>query len=370
MIAIARGKVDARPIVGAVVVFLIIGAVVFGIYYFFIAKPAADALTASKLTAIGQVNNLSSIGTTQAISDAATYSAGIQAAGSLVEVDSILVNVNTAIQREQTRKELLDLIATATDGTYYSATGASGKVQAQELDNILQTLASAVNSKATKADLDAYRPEIDSKASLAWRSLLYSELEKLGDNVAMFMNSPVSGGYMTKAEARSYVAGQSWETLRELKFEEFGTVEVPVLDTFQRTPTIKAGSTVNIYVYDIANGIMENLWFNARIRSVIYSQADIAYIAWLLITETTSESFSVDMWETIKAAAAGSSGAAGIDWSGYGADVVEKALEANIGLYSMSVLYMVEVPDEIGRLIAQYEFQMTATKDVILIAKV
>ena len=49
---------------------------------------------------------------------------------------------------------------------------------------------------------------------------------------------------------------------------------------------------------------------------------------------------------------------------------MERALEANIGLFPMSVVYMVEVPDEIGRFIAQYEFQMSATRDVILVAKV
>lgn len=249
MVSTAR-KIDARPIVGAVVVFLIIGLVIFGIYYFLIAKPAADTLSASKLTAMDQINSLVTIGTLHAISNASTYSAMVLNAGSSVEVESILVEVNAATQREQTRKELLDLIATAADGTCYSATSSSGKVEAPSLAELSETLTAEVNSKATKADLDAYRAEIDNKANLTWRDLLNSELDKLGDNVAMFKNSPVSGGYMTNSEARNYIAGLGWEIMRELKFERYGTVEVPALDTFQRTSTVIAGSTVNVYIYD------------------------------------------------------------------------------------------------------------------------
>ncbi|MFH1821740.1 MAG: hypothetical protein ABH852_04790 [Methanobacteriota archaeon] len=361
---------DARPVVGAIVVFLIIGLVAFGVYYFFISKPATDALATSKSIAMSQITSLGAIGTQQAISDTATYSTRVQAASSQVEVDSIVVEVNASILREHTRKELLAIVATATDGTYYSAVGESGKTPASALADLQITLTDAVNSQATKADLDAYRAEIDSKANLTWRNLLNAEISNLGENVAMFKNSPVSGAYMTKTEARNYIAGLGWEAMRQLKFERYGTVEVPVLDTFQRTPTIKAGSMVNIYVFNTENQVMENLWLNARIRNVIYSQSDVAGIVWTLTSLGATQSFSVDIWETIKAVAAGSSDASGVDWSGYGADVMERALEANIGLFPMSVIYMVEVPDEIGRLIVQYEFQMSAARDVILVAKV
>jgi len=34
VITIARREIDARPIIGAVVVFAIIGAAIFGVYYF------------------------------------------------------------------------------------------------------------------------------------------------------------------------------------------------------------------------------------------------------------------------------------------------------------------------------------------------
>lgn len=349
--------------------FLIIGLVAFGIYYFFVAKPSADALEASKLTALGQVNSLVSIGTPSAISKASGFSAEIERAESPVEVEAVLVKVNAAIQVEQTRKDLLNLTNVATDGTYFSATGETGKTATPGLADLLETLIGGINSKDSKADLESYRSEIDGAANLAWRNLLNGELNKLGDNVAMFKGSPVSGAYMTKVEAKSCIATLGWANLREMKFEEHGTVEVPVLDSFQRTPTLTADSSVNIYIYDTTTGTMDNLWLNATVRKVVYSQTDIARISWILTEGVATNSFSTDMWETIKAAAAGSENAENLGWSGYGADVVERALEANIGQYTLQVIYMIEVPDEIGKLIAQCEFQETF-KDVIMVARI
>lgn len=363
-------KIDARPIVGAAVVFLIIGLVAFGIYYFLIAKPAAEELTISKLAAFDRINSLMSIGTEAATLKALDCSSRVKQAGSVDEVQTILVEVNAAIQLEQLRKELLDLVAAAADGAYYSADGGAGKITAPELVEFRETMMAEVNAKVTLAELEACRAKINERATVIWRSLHSAELGKLGDNVAMFSGGAVSGGYLTKAEARSYIAELGWEALQKLKFEEYGTVEVPVLDTFQRTPTLRAETRVNIYVYDVATGAMENLWFNAVVRTVVYSQTDIARIAWILSEGTTTGTYSTDMWEVLKALTAGSEGVENISWQGYGAEVVRRGLEANLGHYPLQVIYVVEVPDEIGRLIAQYEFQESSVKDVILVARV
>lgn len=362
-------KIDARPIVGAAVVFLLMGSAAFGVYYFLITKPAAEELTATKLAAFDRINGLVSVGTEAAVLRALDCSSRVQRANSVAEVQAILVEVNAAIQVEQLRKELLDLVAVAADGSHYSAAGGSGKLAAPELAEFSATMTAEINAKSTLAELEACRAEINERATLVWRSLLAGELNKLGENVALFRDS-VSGGYLSQAEAREYLAGLGWETLQKLKFQDYGTVEVPVLDTFQRTPSLKAGSRVNIYVYDLDTGVMENLWFNAQVRGVIYSQADIARISWVLADGTKTESFSTDIWETLKAIAAGNTAAAGLDWMHYGEDVVERGLEANIGHYPLQVIYLVEVPDEIGRLIAAYEFQETSSKDVILVARV
>lgn len=371
MIVIARREIDVRPIIGAVVIFLIIGSIIFGIYYFAIAKPAADALSLTKDSAVAQINSsLAAIGTSQASTSASSYITQVQAAGSKAEVDLILVNVNTTVQTEQKRKDLLDRIETATNGTYYSATVATGKTQVQDLADLSQTLKTAVNAKQTKSELEAYQSQIDNQATEAWQTLLTGVVNQITDNqVALTRNSPAYGEFMGKENAVVYIGSQNWQTLRELKFEE-ATVRVPVLDTFQRTPTIKAGSTVKVYVYDTVADNMRLMYGNATISNVIYSQSDIATIAWVLTDGVTSQSYSVNMWETLKAAAAGDAEAAAVGWSAYGSDLMDRALTANIGQYTVSVIYVVQVSDTIGEEIAQYEFHESATKDIILIPTV
>lgn len=361
-----------RPIIGAVVVFGIIGAIIFGIYYFAIVKPAVDELEQAKLSALSQINStLAAIGTDQASEAALRYSDEVQAAGSKSEVESILIRVTSTAQLEQKRKELLDKVDTATNGTYYSATGALGTLEVPALATLLEGLKEGINAKETMSQLEAYEAEIDSQATSTWRAHFISLIGNMAENrIAMMRNSPVYGEYISKENALAYIAKETWLTLRKLKFENPNTVEVPVLDTFQRTPTIKPNSIVKIYVYDMATDNMRALWGNATIRSVIYSQTDIATIAWALADGTTSQSYSVNMWETIKAAAAGDPEAAAVAWQDYGIDVMDRARSANLGMYDVSVIYMVEVPDAIGEEITQYELHMTATKDVILVAVV
>ena len=360
--------VDVHAVVGAVVVFTIIGAAVFGVYYFGFARPAAAELEQAKTAAISQVrSSLATIGTSQASAAASNYAAQVQAAGSKTEVDSILVNVNITVQTEQKRNELLVKVDNVANGTYYSATGASGKTQVQALADRSQTLKAGINAKQTKSDLEAYESEINNQATSAWQTLLEGVVNGIADNrVSLTRNSPAYGEFMAKENALAHISGQNWQTLRELKFEE-ATVRVPVLDTFQRTPTIKADSTVKIYVYDTTTGNMRLMFGNGVVKNVIYSQSDIATIAWTLTDGTTSQTYSVNMWETLKAAAAGDAEAAGVGWSTYGSDLMDRALTANIGSYTVQVIYVVEVSNTIGEEIAQYEFHQTTTKDIILI---
>lgn len=373
MITIARREIDVRPIIGAVVVFAIIGAAIFGIYYFLIAKPAAEELEQAKLSALSQINNsLASIGTDQASTATSSYSAQVQAAGSKIDVESISASVTATIQLEQKRKELLDKVDTATNGTYYSAMGTSDTIAVPALATLSQTLILEINAKETISELGEYEAELNSQATSTWRTIHTDIIGSITDNsrIEKWKNSPPSGGYLSKDNALVYVNGETWETLRKLKFKEASTVEVPILDTFQRTPTVTSGSIVNIYVYDLGTDNMDELWTNVKVRNVIYSQSDIATIAWALTDGTASQSYSVNIWETIKAAAAGDPEAAAVAWQNYGVDVMDSARSANIGYYDLSVIYIVEVPDEIGEKIIQYELHMTATKDIILVATI
>jgi len=365
VIIIARREIDFRPIIGAVVVFGIIGAVIFGIYYFGVAKPAAEEFEQAKLSALNQINStLAVIGTDQASDAASRYSAEVQDAGSKSEVNAILVEVASTAQLEQKRKELLDKVATATNGTYFTA------ADVPELAALSQSLKEKINAMTSRSQMEAYEPQIDNQAASTWRTHFTNLIGNFtASKIAMLrMNSLRYGEWMSKDDALAYVAGEIWQTLRKLKFENPSTVEVPVLDTFQRTPTIKPNSTVKIYVYDIATDNMRPIWGNATVGSVIYSQSDIATIEWALTDGATTQSYSVNVWESIKAAAAGDADAAAVAWQDYGVDVMDRARSANIGEYGVSVIYVVEVPDDIGAEITQYELHMTSTKDVILVA--
>ena len=364
MTIIARREIDVRPVIGAVVVFGIIGASILGIYYFLFIRPAAQELEEAKLSAFNQINStLAAIGTDRAIEAASEYTGQVQDASSKSDVNAILVEVVSTAQLEQKHKELLDRVDTATNGTFFTT------ADVPELATLSQSLKEEINNMTTILQLEAYVPQIDNQATLTWRTYFTNSITKMTkDKLAMIRNSPAYGEYMSKEDALTYVAGETWHTLRKLRFDNPSTVEVPVLDTFERTPTIKPDSTVKVYVYDIATDNMRPVWGNATVGSVIYSQTDIATIEWALTDGATTLSYSVNMWETIKAAAAGDGDAAAVAWQDYGVDLMDRARSANIGDYDVSVIYIVEVPDDIGAEIIQYELHMTATKDVILVA--
>ncbi|MFN4132986.1 MAG: hypothetical protein ACK4GQ_01255 [Candidatus Hadarchaeales archaeon] len=356
-------KVDPRAIIGAAVIFLIIGAVIFGAVYFMVLKPAADALESAKLSALSTVNQLSSIGTSKAISDASTYSSSIRSAGSKADVDSILSQVSAAIVREQKRKELLTLAATAANGTFYNAATNS------ELAQLQSTLEGDINSKQTLAELESYQTgEFNTKATNVWRILMNGAINEIsGENVSMTVNSPPYGEFLSKENAISYVNSSDWTTLRKLKFEK-ATVMVPVIDTFKRAPTLKEGSVVKVYAYDRNTENMRLMFLNATVQYVIYSASDVGTISWTSPDGLTS--YSLNVWETLKAAAGGSSSAAAIPLTEYGEKLVTSALGANIGSYDVNVIYVIKVSDTIGEEIYKYEFYQSGTVDVVLIPTV
>lgn len=353
-------KVDTRAIIGAAIIFFIIGSVIFGGVYFLVLKPAADALESAKFSALSTVNQLSSIGTSKAISDAITYSTSIRNAGSKVEVETIHAQVNAAIIREQRRKELLKLADTAANGTFYNATTNTA------LAELKSTLESDINLKQTLEELNSYQAgEFNTKATTTWRSLLTGVINQIeGENVCLTINSPPYGEFLSKDNAISLVNSSDWTTLRKLKFEE-ATVMVPVIDTFRRTPTLKEGSTVKVYVYDRTNDNLRLMFLNATVQYVIYSEGDIGTIAWT--SPDGLASYSLDVWETLKAAAGGSSAAAGIPLTDYGKNLMDRARGANVGSYDVNVLYVIKVSDAIGEEIYQYEFYQSDKMDIVLI---
>lgn len=364
-----RRKIDIRPILGAAVVFLIIGAIVFAALYFAIIKPGADALEASKLSAQNTVSTLSAFGNSVAVSDANTYSTQIQSAGSQSEVSSIVSSVNTAIQREEARNTALEQANLATDGVYFTGTTDTSKTYSSLLDTLRTTMTNDINAKTTKTDIEAY--DINTQATTKWREVMNGVVTALAENRVSFTssNSLPYGRFMTQTEAAEYIGANDWQTLRKVKFEP-ATVEVPVLDTLQRTPSIKEGSNVKVFLYDSTSDNVHTLFDNAVVKYAVYSKADLGSIAWTIADGLVTNTYTLDAWETLKAAAAGDTDAGGISLANFGETVVNNGLAANILDYTVSVVYVIEVSDPIAEQIVLAEFHQTATKDIILVPSV
>lgn len=350
-----------------VVVFSLIGLAIFGSYYLLVARPAGAELEEAKTAAMSSISQtLTSAGTDQALAAASTFSTRIQAAGSKVEVSAIQAEAASVYQRELERKSLLDKITTAVTGVFHST------ADVPALSTLATTLRTEVNAKTTLTDLQNYELSgaIDTQATSVWRSYFTARLESTTEeNVVMKrQDSPIYWEFMSKDNAKARVASSDWSALREMDFEGTVYVLVPITDTFGRTPTIRAGSTVNAYVYDTTTKTMDNLALNATVSSVIYSSSDLATIAWTLADGTTSYSYSTDVWEAIKAATAGDTDAANVSWANYVSDVLTRAQSAGLGRFTASVIYMVRVNEDAGVKILQYELHESATKDVILVA--
>jgi hypothetical protein len=347
---------------------VIIGAIIFGVYYFAVSKPRADELEAAKQSAMSQINsNLASIGTSQASAAALDYAGQVRAADSKSEVSAILVEVTYVAQREQKREELLDEVDTATDGTFYS------------FPELASSLRSEINAKATLGELESYEQAgtIRTQATSKWENLHISVIGGLSENEVVMRrrDSPNYIEYMSRENAillvHSLAQANSWSVLRELKFENTGSYAVPIVDTFQRVPTVKPGSVVDIYVYDYSTDNLSPKVLGTTVQSVIYPKEELGTIAWTLSDGTTSYSYSTNVWEAIKAATAGDSEAASISWANYAGDVIENASSAGLGNFDLQAIYVIKVPGQSdAQELTQYEQYMSSTKDLILVAQI
>lgn len=345
--------------------FTIIGAAIFGVYYFLIYAPAQQRLEDAKVDALGYLDGtLGSIVTSRAETAAAGYRTQIMNADSPEEVAAIRSEITSAFNCESKRADLLAEVELATNGTFYS------------FPDLEESLKSEINAMTTLSELQSYEEsgKIDEQATSRWRSKLTGVIGTLSEDriVMRRRNSPNYVQYMTKEEAiENYIQANSWSVLRELRFEPAGSYEVPILDTFQRAPTVLPGSVVDVYVYDYSTGEMSLKVGGTTVRSVIYPREQLGTISWTFVDGETSYSYSTDVWEAIKAATAGDPEAASIDWERYAKDLMQSALDAGIGDFSLQALYMIEVPArEDAAELMQYEQFMTPAKDIVLLAKI
>lgn len=315
-------------------------------------------LDIARLSATSKINELWAIGTARAIAAATTYSEQLQAASSVEDVQSILEQVNSTIEVEQKRKELLDKASGLVVGLYYSADGRGDTERSDILSVLLQDLQNEINSKSTLSELDSYEASgaMESEATAAWRGLLSDLLSEVIDNVVvMERGSSPSWHILGRGEAERLINESTYQVLRELNFEELSYVELPISDTLNRTLGITAGSRVNVY-RSTGIGGLALLVENAYVSEVVYSEDDLAKIAWSLTENENACNYSTDMWEALKALVSGATSAAGVEWENYGREVIEKALEAGIMDFEVNAIYLVRVPAQATEAVLQYEF--------------
>jgi len=369
VIIISDSGVDVRVAVGALVVFLIIGLVIFGIYYFGFVKPAREDLDRTRTAALSEIDQtLGTIGTSKAQVEASSLRSSVIAAKSKSEINSILGEMSSIAPRESKRKELLDRVDAVVAGTYHSAS------DVEALYNLRESLKSDINKKTTLADLESFEDSgaVDSQATSTWRTYFRTSIEnKVNEFNQVLQRTAAYSLIMPKENALALVDGSSWSTLRGFDFDNPKLVAVPIADTFSRAPDLRPGMVADIFVYDIGTENSSFLFGPAVILDTIYSTEDLSTVSWFYSYDTPAESYaasySVDVWETLKALAAGSAEAAAVDWQSYATDIMERVRSADLGRFEISVMYVVAVPEELGILITQYEQYTNLGKDLILL---
>jgi hypothetical protein len=349
---------DIRVALGAIVFFGILGLVGFTVYHLLVVKPSTDRLESTRNSAISEVKSLfSNLGTQQAISASQDYLSKIGRAKTIGEINSLLAEARAVAMREKKRAELLKKVDEASTGTFHSAS------DVLVLNQKASLLKEQIKTKGSLSELEFMEPSIDQEMTSAWREFFLSRLEGVENSRRVVLVLKGSWLYMAAENARSYIQTKDWRELKDMDLEMSSKVEVTVQDTYARTPKVRPGTLVNIYVYDTSKKQLSLLVGGARVLSAIYPQEVLSSISWTSPHGTTT--YSVDMWETIKAQAAGAS-TPGVSVDNYANKVIDKGIGAGLGMYQLSVLYTVEVPEGAGRLILQYELH-EKDKDIILV---
>lgn len=367
MVFIEKGRIDRATVIGAAVVFGIIGAAIFSVYYFGFVRPARAELEETRNAALKYVDtHLGVIDTSKAISATGEYKSRIRAAETKEEIANIQAEAARKYSLEKRREELLDMVGKVTKGSYHSFPGLEKKLKSE------------VKKKKDLDKLNQYESTIRSEVKSRWIDYHLNTIEDVpGDKVDLRIKNSMSPFdskveyNIPKENARSRVENEeTLQSLQKMKFEKGGSYEVSIRDTFQRVPTIEPGTTVDVGVYDYASEEISIPVTGATVLDVIYPTDVLASVSWSYSDDGVTHTFSTDVWEQIKAGKAGDTDAERI-WTDWAKDVVETARNANLGDYDLEALYVVEIHEQQdAKTLTQIEKYMTDEKDVILIAKI
>lgn len=350
---------DVRPLVGAIVFFAVLGMVFFVLYQFLVIRPQNERLEDRRRLALSELNSLyANVNTPQATTSWSEYISAVSRAKTVSEIDQIMANARMRASIERKRMELLKKIDETMKSIFYSS-------DVPPLNTTATEFRKKVNAATSLQSLLELEPRIDEEMTTAWRQYLLFKLSDLENDRRITLNlANRKWLYMSVENARKYILSSNWQLLRDLGIETSTRVGAIIKDTFERTAGVGAGSLVNIYVYDSAKKQMELLVGGARVLRAIYPQEVLSLISWSLEKGGVSYSYSVDVWETIKARATGAD-IAGVRFDNYANQVIQTGVGAGLGIYSLPVIYEVEVPEAAASLILEYEFKRTEI-DIIL----
>lgn len=256
---------------------------------------------------------------------------------------------------------MLDSAYTGTHGSFYT------------LDSLYDNLKNQINSKTTLSQLNNIESDVDESLNSAWEELHTEVIEGLSatEIVRIQQDSPLSEAYTTKENALSSIQEKSWEKLREFKFRKSNSFELPIMDTFERTPTLETGDKVDVYEYNYENKTMTLRVQNTEVLKVIYPKDVLSAVSWSKSEGDTSYTYSTDVWEEIKANQADSPSGSNSSWDEWAESVVTTAKnEANLGDYDLQAIYVLEITESgIAKELTQVEQFESGTKDVVLIAR-
>ncbi len=351
-----RGQVDTSVIVGIVVVLAVVSAVSFGVYYFGFVRPRRAELEEVKTSEIQEIS--STLGEYDS-SAAGKYKSQVRAAGSKDEVASVMSEMYDVYELEERRNELLQLSKKLTHGSFYT------------LDSLYSDFKSQINAKETISGLNSLESEIISSAESEWENIHLSQISSISDSGKLVMrkkNTPIfwKDG-VAENEARDTVKASDWRKLREMKFEKSGSYAVPIVDTFERTPTVGPETTVDIGLYNHQTENLQIIGEDSDVINVIYSKDTLGTISWSESEDGTSHSYSTNLWEKIKAQEANVGAASGVgeDWA---SNLVQKAANNNIGDWDLEAVYIVNVPAQgDAAYISKYEQYKSDTHDIVIL---
>ncbi len=336
----------------------VVSAAGFGVYYFGFVRPRRAQLEETKTSSIEEIS--STLGEYDS-SAAGEYKTRVRSAGSQDEVSTIMSEMYDAYEVEKKKEELLQLAKDLTQGTLE-----------ESLESLYNDFKSQINAEDTLSGLNDLEQEMESTAESEWRQVHLSQIESIAgaDKIVMRKrNTPIfwKDG-LAENDARAIVNDSSWEELRKMKFEESGSYAIPIMDTYGRAPTVEEGSIVDVGLYNRENENLEIIGEDSIVEKVIYTK-DMGAISWSESEGGTSNNYSTDLWEEIKALEANIGAASDLD--GWAADVIAEANNNNIGDFQLEAIYVVNVPAQgDAKIVSKFQNYKEETHDIVILPQI